>query len=177
MWRRNYFKDHYWYLAPFIGCNNHTFHFPKGGEGMRFPLPFDDLPQTDEDQLFGEEDGDQQVLPPDGWSAMFGCFACGLVDNYIADDVFGDVVPKRSLGRYHSDGVCFCVEARCDDARCKLPAKWFVDISGATENDLQQRLRQGHFFGKLPCGHDIRTTLDKSSFQIYRVMNRLWSKL
>jgi len=145
MWTNKYFKDHYWYLAPFIGCRNGTFHFRKNAEEMRFPLPFDNLPQTDEDQLFAEEDGDRPVLPPDEWSAMFGCLACGFVDNYTADDVFGDVVPKQSLGRYHSDGVCFCVEVRCDDGRCKLPAKWYVDISGATEDDLRQRLQKVTF--------------------------------
>jgi hypothetical protein len=173
-WRTEYCKDHYWYLAPFLGCHNTDFHYPRGGEGMRIPLPFDNLPQTDEDQLFESEEGDRQVLPPDGWSTTFGCFSCGLVDNYTGDDVFGDVVPKRSLGRYHSDGVCICVEAQCADRRCKAPAKWYVDISDATENDLRQRLQRRDFFGKLPCGHEIRTMLDTTSFRLYRIMNRLW---
>jgi hypothetical protein len=159
----------FWYLAPFIFCNNQYFRHEGG-----FPLPFDNLPQTNLDELIESEEKDRLVWPPDGWSAMFGCFACGFVDNYVSDDVNDSVVQKDSEGVFHSDGVCICVEALCGDGRCRLPAKWYVDISGATESDLLQRLRSNHFFGTLPCGHEIRTTIDKSSFRLYRVMNRLW---
>jgi hypothetical protein len=167
----NLSKGTFWYLAPFVFCKNEYFRHDGG-----FPLPFDNLPQTDNERMYTEE-AYQQVWPPDGWKATFGCFVCGLVEVYEADDVEDSIVLKASEAVYHSDGVCMCVEVQCADRYCKTPDKWYVDISGATENDLRQRLQQGHFFGKLPCGHEIRTTLDKSSFQIYRVMNRLWPKL
>jgi len=167
MW--GFSQEVYWYLAPFVFCKNQ--YAPHNGG---FPLPFDNLPQTNMAGPYQPEDKGLLVLPPDGWSAMFGCFQCGLVDTYTADDVDDEVVQKRSEGRYHSDGVCFCVEALCGDGRCGLPTKWYVDISGATENDLRQRLQHNYFFGTLPCGHEIRTTIDKSSFRPYRVMNRLW---
>jgi hypothetical protein len=161
-------KGSYWYLAPFSFCRNEHCH-REGG----FPLPFDDLPQT---YQHDSPDKSLLVLPPDGWKAMFGCFVCGFVDIYTAADVEDEIVLKQSEGRYHSDGACFCVESRCGETRCRLPAKWYVDICGATESDLQQRLRQNYFFGTLPCGHEIRTTIDKSSFRTYRVMNRLWPR-
>jgi len=166
-------KGSFWYLTPFAFCKNQYFRHKNGG----FPLPFDNLPQTDEERIYGPEEEYQQVWPPDGWKAKFGCFACGLVEVYEADDVDDSLVLKESEGVYHSDGVCMCVEVQCGDRHCRTPDKWYVDISGATENDLRQRLQQGYFFGKLPCGHEIRTTLDKSSFRIYRVMNRLWPKV
>ena len=159
-------KGSYWYLAPFAFCRNEY----CSGSGS-FPLPFDNLPQTNKHE---SPNRSLLVLPPDGWKAMFGCFACGFVDTYTAADMEDGIELKQSEGRYHSDGVCFCVEARCGDGSCRLPAKWYVDISDATESDLRQRLQQNHFFGKLPCGHEIRTTIDKSSFRLYRVMNRLW---
>ncbi len=164
----------FWYLSPFAFCKNQYCH-REGG----FPLPFDNLPQTNLDELRGpieSEDKGLLVLPPDGWSAMFGCFVCGFVDTYEADDVDDAIVQKQSEGVYHNDAVCFCVEAQCGDGRCRLPAKWYVDISGATENDLRQLLQRNHFFGTLPCGHEMRTTIDKSSFRLYRVMNRLWPR-
>jgi hypothetical protein len=92
------------------------------------------------------EEKDQLVLPPDEWQAMLGCLVCGLVDTYTADDVDASIVLKPSEGVYHNDAVCFCVEAQCADGRFRLPAKWYVDISGATENDLRQRLQSNHFF-------------------------------
>ena len=170
-------KDGFWYLSPFAFCKNQYARHDGG-----FPLPFDNLPQTNHEELCKpmldeSEDKGLLVLPPDGWSATFGCFVCGLVEVYGADDVDDSIVLKESEGVYHSDGVCMCVEVQCADRYCRTPDKWYVDISGATESDLRQRLQQGHFFGKLRCGHDIRTTLDKSSFRIYRVMNRLWPKL
>lgn len=170
----NWQAGKFWYIAPFIFCHNQYFRHDGG-----FPLPFDNLPQTNSDDLYEtivSEGKSQLVLPPDGWSAMFGCFACGLVDMYEADDVDDSIVLKQSEGVFHNDGVCFCVEARCGDGRCRIPAKWYVDISGATENDLRQRLQRNHFFGTLPCGHEIRTTIDKTSFRLYRVMNRLWER-
>ncbi len=169
-----FWEGSYWYLAPFAFCRNQHFRHPEN-KGS-FPLPFDDLPQTNMEELHESQDKGQLVLPPDGWSAMFGCFSCGLVDTYTAADVDESIVLKQSEGRYHNDAVCFCVEALCGDGRCRLPAKWYVDISGATENGLRQLLQQNHFFGKLPCGHEIRTTIDKSSFRLYRVMNRLWPR-
>lgn len=172
----SYLDGSFWYLGPFAFCKNPYFDHPRGK--AVFPLPFDNLPQTDIDDIQVEtEEKDQLVLPPDEWSAMFGCFSCGLVETYDADDVDSMIVLRASEGVFHNDGVCMCVEARCADLRCKAPAKWYVDISDATENDLLTRLRQGYFFGTLPCGHEIRTTLDKSSFHTYRTMNRLWPKL
>ena len=165
-------KDSFWYLSPFAFCKN-QYCRREGG----FPLPFDNLPQTNSEELDGPEDKSLLVLPPDGWSAMFGCFVCGFVDTYVVDDVCESVIQRQSEGKFHNDGVCFCVEALCGDERCGLPAKWYVDISGATENDLRQRLQHNYFFGTLPCGHEIRTTIDKSSFRLYRVMNRLWDSL
>ncbi len=168
-----FWSGRYWYLAPFAVCKNQYVRHEGG-----FPLPFDNLPQTDIDDIQSEtEEKYQLVLPPDGWKATFGCFVCGLVDTYTADDVESKIVLRETEGVFHSDGVCMCVEVQCADRYCRTPDKWYVDISGATESDLRQRLQQGHFFGMLPCGHNIRTTLDKSSFRIYRVMNRLWPKL
>src|SRR5208282_6103819 len=138
-------KDSYWYLSPFAFCRNQR--CPRSGG---FPLPFDDLPRTWQDDT---PDKSLRVLPPDEWKATFGCFVCGFLDTYTADDVEDELVLKQSEARYHSDGVCFCVESRCGDAHCGLPAKWYVDISDATESDLRQRLQRNHFFGKLPCGH------------------------
>ena len=170
-----FLAGYFWYLGPVTTCKNKYFDHPRWTEEM--PLPCENLPQTDVDEIQSEiEEKYQSVLPPDGWQAMIGCFSCGFVDTYTADDVECAIVPKPSEGVFHADGVCICVEARCADPRCRLPAKWYVDITDWTENDLLQRLQQSYFFGKLPCGHDIRTTVDKSSFRTYRTMNRLWPK-
>jgi len=59
------------YLAPFAFCKN-RYGPHEGG----FPLPFDNLPQTSMDGPYQSEDKGLLVLPPDGWSAMFGCFQC-----------------------------------------------------------------------------------------------------
>ena len=72
-----FWRGSYWYLSPFIFCKNQYFRHEGG-----FPLPFENLPQTDLEQLQGPEDIGPQVLPPDGWKATFGCFACGLVEVY-----------------------------------------------------------------------------------------------
>ena len=94
-------KGCFWYLAPFAFCKNRHFLRHNGG----FPLPYDNLPQTDHERVYGPEEEYQQVWPPDGWKATFGCFACGLVEVYEADDVDDQIVLKASEGVYHSDGV------------------------------------------------------------------------
>jgi hypothetical protein len=158
----------HWYQAPFAVCRNEYFSHANG-DG--FPLPFDNLPQTNQDELFSPQGKTPLVLPPGGWSAMIGCFECGLVETYGADDVEDEVVERQSEGIFHNDCVCFCVQAQCGDPRCQGKTEWYVDISGATESDLRRRLQENHFFGKLLCGHDIRTTVNKTSFRLHRVMN------
>jgi len=123
-------EDSYWYLAPFVWCRNRYARHTGG-----FLLSFDNLPQTNQEELISRssesEDKGLLVLPPDGWSAMLGCFSCGLVDTYVADDVDDTIVEKQSEGRYHSDGVCICVEARCAEGvstlLCKRPGFVFGD--------------------------------------------------
>jgi hypothetical protein len=177
-WDLKFLEGYFWYITPFAFCRNQHFdHFGEPrGRGL-IPLPFDNLPQTNIDELQGEiEEKSRLVLPPADWKALIGCCECGFVDTYTAEDVDGVIVPKESEAVFHSDAVCICVEVRCADKRCEPPAKWYVDISGATENDLRQCLQQNHFFGTLPCGHEIRTMLDKPSLRTSRQMNRLWPR-
>ena len=160
------FADHHWYIAPFIECKNRECR-------SRIPLPFDELPPTSWEQANALEDRDPRVLPPDGWSASFGCFECGVLDNYSQSDVFDHIVPKLSPGKYHSDARCFCVEGPCGHRGCTTRAKLYVETQGETENDLRDLLNQEHFRGLLPCGHDVRR-IDKRSLRLTLVMKRLW---
>lgn len=172
---RSFLDGYFWYLGPFTTCKNKYFDHPSWTEEIT--LPWESLPRTDADEIHSEiEEKSQSLLPPDGWQGKLGCFSCGLVDTYNADDVECALVPKPSEGVFHSDGACFCVEGRCVGERCKAPVRWYVDTRDATEGELLQRLRQNHFFGELPCGHNIKTMLDKSSLRTSRQMNRLWPK-
>jgi hypothetical protein len=100
-------------------------------------------------------DKDQLGWPSDEWKAFFACSSCGLLSEYSARDVRIDYVRRQTRGKHYSDANCFCVAVECAEMRCKSPARFHVEKSGADESEISTLLRRAFFLGSLPCGHAI----------------------
>ncbi len=124
----------YWFYAPFLTCE----FCPE-----LTPLPYPNLPQTDQDQLRSARDSDLLTLPPDGWSLTLACCGCGRVQNRSSPDIFCEVVRHTSSGRFHDEATFYAVEFPCGDRRCQAPQTIHVDSPGRSERELISLFRDG----------------------------------
>lgn len=151
-----------WYWAPILRC--------RSGRPscllIQMPAFLLLVPDPDQEEANAAADRDQLGWPSDGWKAFFACSSCGFLSEYSALDVQTDLVEKQTQGKYYSGANCFCIEVECADMRCKSPACFHVEKSGADESEISTLLRRAFFFGSLPCGHAIPT----HAKSIHRVM-------
>jgi hypothetical protein len=112
-------------------------------------------PDPGQEEASEAVDRDQLGWPSGEWKAFFACSSCGLVSEYSALDLHIDFVEKQTQGRYYSGANCFCIEVECADMRCKFPARFHVEKSGADESEMSTLLKDAFFIGSLPCGHAI----------------------
>jgi hypothetical protein len=157
----------FWYAAPYLQCR---------GCYAAFPLPYGLMPSLEElDQAFEQEENSPLVMPPDGWSATFGCIKCGFVATYDNLQVEERCDPHKIAGGCHDDSVCFSVEFPCANIRCKAPSKILVDMNDeGFETELRRLLKAGKFVGDLPCGHSCVLPSREENYRVQRIVTRLW---
>jgi predicted RNA-binding Zn-ribbon protein involved in translation (DUF1610 family) len=156
----------FFYLAPAILC--HQCRSP-------IELPYSNLPQV---QIRSDGElrllaGDPPELPPEEWSATFGCRTCGHVTTYAGRAATTVPIQKWKEGSFQSGRGVYRAEFPCGDTRCKAPASMYVDIGEGNANDVIQLLRSAHVQWTLPCGHEIRAAPERY-YKISPVMRRMW---
>lgn len=151
------------YLFPVIQCR----HCRNWME-----MPYSNLPETDEGGRFLIQREDPPELPPEGWSATFGCRVCGHVLAYGAADVTNEVTHKEQAGQYQSGKGVHAAEFPCGQKDCKTPAQIYVDIGRGNANDVVQFLR-GVLYGQCLSGHSLKTVPEKY-YKVVPVLHRLW---
>jgi hypothetical protein len=154
----------FWNCAPYLKC---------GRCGDQIPLPYGTLhPLGDEEEWNGPEDNSLLEMPLDGWSVIYGCKECGIVQSYDTSDVYSQLVARDTKGAYPDDATAFYVEFLCANKNCKIPTKVLVDMKGELEADFLRLLESGRLLGDLPCGHSF--VLRKGAYMTSRVSARLW---
>jgi hypothetical protein len=139
------------------------------------PLPYPDTPEVSEDQWSSGEYEHLLALPPDGWSAIFGCRECGHLDTYGADQVGEGVLERSNRAKFHNETNCFSVQLQCAKVKCKAPATVYVNLrERENERDFLRLLKTSFFDGLLPCGHQIMPIPDRYYVDCRRILSRLW---
>jgi hypothetical protein len=154
----------YWYVAPFSLCRSCC---------ELTPLPYPNLPQTDQDQLALSQESDLLTWPPDGWSLALACCECGRVETVGPQDLLAEIVQRRSSGKFHDSATFFAVEFPCADTRCKAPQTIHADSGGRSERELIRLFRDGFVHGALACGHPLNT-VPEVFYKTRRILERLW---
>jgi hypothetical protein len=152
----------FWYIAPLVRCHECR---------SEIWLPYDDLPQTDGDRYCSGED--ELEFPCDEiWSIAIACHRCALVDTYTVFDLWPEILPKQTEGRY-GGATLLCARFPCGNRTCNLPVTVYGDSSIGSESDFVQFLRSVKAHGNLPCGHEIKT-VPALFYRTHRVTSRLW---
>lgn len=165
--------DSYWYEAPFLQCGlerpDTSF---KNGCNSSIPLPYDNLPRTDHEQLLLQNIS-QLEWPSDEWTIFSGCRSCGLVSTRGRQHLVSEAVVKKSEGRFRNDATLYIVEFPCADIRCKAPTRMYVEIPDGIVAGLLGDMQGLKFHGALPCGHPIKP-VPSPLCTVSQVVNRLW---
>jgi hypothetical protein len=156
--------DPAYYLAPVLACAHCR------SEIQLFCSP---LPETDEAGVRLVQGENPPEMPPDGWSALFGCLGCGSVSEYVAVQANVKTLLKLSRGQYQSGTGLYRVEFPCADKTCKRPFTMYVDMGNVAPSAVIPELRQAHFHHTLPCGHLLMPVPDKY-YSVYPVVHRMW---
>jgi hypothetical protein len=154
----------FWYIAPFSECAS-CYELT--------PLPYPNLPQTDQDQLRTLSESDLLTWPSDEWSLVLGCCECGLVDTVGRPQLLPDVVQHKTSGRFHDSSTFFAVEFPCANTHCKARATIHADSQGRSEQELIELFRSGFYRGTLPCGHALAAVPERL-YTARRILERLW---
>ena len=153
-----------YYLAPLLRCRRCS---------AVLELPYSNLPQTDQAGRALLRGEDPPELPPEGWSAVFGCRACGHVTTYRTADVNIGPILKWTEGSYQSGKGVYFAEFPCGDRRCTTPAKMYVDIGNGSKDDLLGFLRSARLQGTCPSGHELKT-VPATLYTVEPVLRRMW---
>jgi hypothetical protein len=118
------------------------------------PVPYPNTPEISEDQWNSGDYESLLVLPPEGWSLVFGCRECGHLGTYGANDVGEGIIERVNRASFHNGTNCFSVKLQCARIECKISATMHVNLQdGEAEKDLLRLLKTSFFDGLLPCGH------------------------
>lgn len=161
----------YWYEAPFLHCAGERLGSGPGCNSS-IPLPYQNLPQTDHEQLWLQEISLLQ-WPSDEWQVFSACRGCGLVAIRGRAHLVSERVVKQSVSRFCNDLTLHCAEFPCADARCKAPTKMYLEIPNGEVGALLADLKGLKFHGTLPCGHAIKP-IPSPLCKIHQVTQRLW---
>jgi hypothetical protein len=153
-----------WYFVPVVWCQC----------GVQVELPYTNPPQTDEEGKTLIAGEDPLVLPSEGWSVIFGCYACGNLSRYVASDVEAYPLLKMTEGEFRSGEGVYLARFPCGDRHCTTPVSIHVDIGTGNASEAVAQLRSGIFDGKLmPCGHAMKTVPAKF-YSVEAVTRRMW---
>jgi hypothetical protein len=157
-------NDDFYYLAPVLFCEC----------GSAMELPYSPLPRTDKDGKVLLQGEDPPTLPPEGWSAIFGCRACGRISTYAANVAEMSPVLKLTVGQHQSGKGVYYARFPCGDRRCSTLASVYVDIRVGNASEVLESLRSGLYDGQiLECGHSMKTVPAKF-YTIEPVLKRMW---
>ncbi len=132
-------------LAPTVYCKNPNCLFAS----QPILLPFPNPPGVFEGQ---------SGWPTDTWKAYIACFECGLVYEYLAQDVRWGVHDSQFLNQLQIHQAFHELEIECAQKGCELPIKIHVYTgSGTTIDGVIEKLLEGNFRAlRCPSRHSPR---------------------
>ena len=129
-------------LAPSVHCKNPNCL----SASQPILLPFPNPPG-----VFERQSG----WPTDTWKAYIACFECGLVYEYLAQDVRWGVHDSQFLNQLQIHQAFYELEIECAGKGCELPIRIHVYTgSGTTIGGVIEKLLEGNFRAlRCPSGH------------------------
>jgi hypothetical protein len=153
------------YMTPILMCRVCS---------VVFELPYFNLPQMSpiaQVLLPGEN---PLQLPPESWSIVFGCRACGHASEYAIADLSIGVALKWKVGSYRSGRGVYLARFPCGESHCEALSSMYIDTDNGGASEALTLLRSGIFDERqLPCGH-LQKTLPEESYSVGPVLRRLW---
>lgn len=158
------------YYQPILFCD--SMKSRNYYEWHNIVLPYPELP--DWDGTYDEEDEDFP-WPDASWHAVIGCQECGLVSEYLSDEVAWGQAPVKGEGRFHSDAAFVRVNFECGQLGCRAPIQFYTATQNRSDESIPlliRKLQDGFFHGRCPRGHAL-VPIPKERYRIQRILEAI----